>query len=209
MSLTFNEERHEYVFDGTRVPSVTQIIAAAGLSDYSHIPAAVLEKARQEGTAMHRLIEYDIAGDLDEDSLPEWLKPRLAAWRKFQAETGFVPDSSEKLIYHKMYEYAGTADMFGTASKLPKLKGRGVLDLKRSFAAGAAIALQLAGYQAAENSTLLKEGGGGREMMVQWRAALRLLDDGTYRFQTFEDGDAFTCFVACLTVQRWKENNSK
>ncbi len=203
--LIFDEAGHEYKWCGKRVPSVTQVIGP--LSDYSRIPEAVLKKAQAEGCAMHSMVEYDCAGDLDEATLPQWLKPRLAGWRKFRDDSGFTPDASEKRLYHPMYEYAGTADMFGTASKLPKLRGRGVLDLKRSFAAGPAIALQLAGYQAAENASLIKEGD--RTMMVQWRAALRLLDDGTYKFQTFEDGDAFTVFIACLTISRWKERNNK
>jgi hypothetical protein len=76
------------------------------------------------------MIEFDIMDDLDEDSLPAWLIPRLAAWRKFKVEAGFSADSSEKKLYHPTLKYAGTADLFGRALHLPKLRGRGVATLE-------------------------------------------------------------------------------
>jgi post-segregation antitoxin (ccd killing protein) len=136
--LTFDEGPHLYRWNGEPVPSVTQIIKP--LSSFDHVDPDVLERARQEGVAVHKMVELACRDELDEPGLPEWLRPYLAAWRAFVAETGFVLDASEERVYHLDYRYAGTLDLRGRTRVHP----RGLFDLKRSFAAGRAIGVQLA-----------------------------------------------------------------
>lgn len=194
--LTFDEGPHLYRWNGEPVPSVTQIIKP--LSSFDHVDPDVLERARQEGVAVHKMVELACRDELDEPGLPEWLRPYLAAWRAFVAETGFVLDASEERVYHLDYRYAGTLDLRGRTRVHP----RGLFDLKRSFAAGRAIGVQLAAYAGAVNWPVT-----GRDACA--RFGLQLRGDGTYRMRRFEDPADWSTFLACLTLKRWMEKNPK
>jgi len=190
VSLTFRDDIHEYRFGGVVVPSVTQILKP--LTDYSFVQAEALENARQAGVAIHKTVELECKGDLDEDALPEWLRPYLSAWRKFVLETGFVLEASEERVYHAGCRYAGTLDLRGATRR----HKRGLFDIKRSFAAGPAIGVQTAAYANA----------------IDWRDAarfgLQLRGDGTYRLREFNDPADWSVFLALLTVHRYRERNA-
>lgn len=196
--LTFDEPSHTYRWDGRLVPNVTRIIAP--LTDYSRIPADVLERARQEGVAIHKMAELDFKGDLDVDGLPEWMRGRYAALCRFREDTGFECWSTEQRMFHPTLGYAGTADLFGICHKL-KNKGACNIDVKRSLYGGPAIGLQTAGYTDQWNKTQ------PRDLRVTNRAALVLNDNGTYRLPMYEDGDDFVAFLACLQQWKWKEKH--
>ena len=188
MSLTFEEETHTYRWKGVTVPSVTQILGP--LTDYSKIPVDKLEIARQKGVAVHKMVELHSKGDLDEEALPEWMRPILGQWKKFVADTGFVVIFSEHQVYNPSYGYAGTFDLYGEMRD-----GDAIIDVKRSFFAGSVIGLQLAGYQTAIVSTLKMAGQAKRY-------ALRLNENGPYRLEEFADKKDFGDFVTALAF--WK-----
>lgn len=197
MSLAFDAATHTYYWRGRLVPNVTRILAP--LIDLSMIKPDDLERARLEGVAMHRMIELDVRRELDIDGLPEWLRPRWAAWRRFQAETGFTPITSEFRLYHPVYGYAGTLDLVGDAAD-----GRWLIDLKRSFAAGAVIGLQTAAYKEAWEWNSEK-----KKLPINRRFGLRLLESSEYRLEPFNDPSDFHTFLALLTVHRWREANRR
>ena len=72
--LTFDNSKHEYRFNGVVVPSVTQILKAVGLSDYSYIPTGVLQIATERGTVVHKIIEWYEQDILDASSIDPELK---------------------------------------------------------------------------------------------------------------------------------------
>lgn len=197
--LTFDEPSHVYRWNDRVVPNVTRILSV--LSDWSKVAPDVLERARQEGVDIHRCVELHAKNDLDEETLPEWLRPRLAAWKLFLAETGFEIEASEARVYHDAWEYAGTADLFGTFGRLKV--GRTTkrvpanVDLKRSFIGGRSIGLQTAAY-----SVAWQRMGNPKPQM---RCALQLRDDATYRLRTYDDAGDFSAFTACLQVHKLKE----
>lgn len=194
--LTFEESQHTYQWNDKRVPSVTQILKPLA-PDFSKVDPSVLAHAQAEGKAVHKLVELACKDDLGH--LPEWLEPYLVAWQKFVNETGFQIKSSEERVYHSMYGYAGTLDLCGSfigrTKQIPA-----IIDLKRSFAAGAVTGLQLSAYKEA-----------AADLVSFWkkaqRWALRLNADGTYKMKQFEDEDDFGVFLALLRIQRWKEKN--
>lgn len=196
--LTFDRATHTYAWDGRPVPNVTRIIAP--LVDLSMIPPGTLENARQEGVAIHKMVELDAKGDLDVDTLPDWLRGRFSAWCRFKEDTGFELVASESKMYHRTLCYAGTPDLFCLLPKLKHFnKGLVNVDVKRSLFGGPSIGLQTAGYAEIKN----REGGD----RVRHRAALVLSDSGTYRLTPFEDPEDWTAFLACLQQLRWKEKH--
>jgi len=188
--LEFDEGPHVYRWNGKIVPSVTQVLKP--LTDYSMVDADKLERARQEGVAIHKTVELYETGDLDAASLPEWLEPYLAAWMKFKAEMKFSVAKSEQRVYHRVYGYAGTYDLSGDMNGHDAL-----VDLKRSFMAGPAIGLQLAAYLAAASFK-------AEALSSSLRYALQLRADGTYRLQEFTDKTDFQTFLAALTLWKWR-----
>ncbi len=190
-TLVFNEEKHEYSVSGVRYPSVTQILAP--LVDYSQVPRAVLERARKLGQAVHRMTELFDLDDLDMDDLADELRPYLTAWIKFRAETGFVPETIEKRLYHPALRFAGTPDRSGLINRR-----RAVIDIKKMLYLGPVIGLQLAAYQ-----ELFEKNG----THVEDRYALGLRADGTYRLQPYTDKSDWPVFLSLLTTRNWKEKH--
>ncbi len=188
--LSFDEARHEYRWAGAPVPNVTRVLAP--LSDFSMVNAKVLETARQKGTAVHKMVEFDCRGDLDEDTLPDWMRPVLVQWRKFVSESGFQMLVSEHRVFHPHYKYAGTLDLLGTMKNYAC-----IIDVKRSFAAGPAIGLQLAAYLEAY-AAQEKVGKAAK------RFALKLTETGPYRLEPYTDSNDFGTFLALLTIHNWK-----
>ena len=61
--FTFVPEEHAYIQEGVQIPSVTQILNAVGLVDYSQIPEAILDHKAEIGTAAHAAAHYFDEGD--------------------------------------------------------------------------------------------------------------------------------------------------
>lgn len=197
--LTFDEPTHVYRFNGKIVPNVTRVLKP--LVDYSRIPPEVLERARQEGVAIHKTVELYVNQDLDEDKLPEWLWPRLNAFKRFVEETGFIMHGSEKKVYHSAHGYAGTLDLSGA---LPRLHGDlAVLDVKRSLYAGPVIGLQLAAYLEGENDQRRRE----KQSKLKRRHALQLKPNGRYALTEHKDEGDFPVFVGLLNAYKFCERH--
>ena len=199
MSLTFDEPSHVYRWNGEPVPNVTRILS--GLTDYSRIPPERLEIARQEGKAVHKMVELECDDLLNVADLPEWLKPRFRAWNKFRSESGFVAFLSERPMYHPLYGYAGTPDLAGEAPRLKGVRGPVLLDIKRSLYGGPVIGLQTAAYA----ELLAADKAYPR---IRHRFALVLGDD-TYKLEPFTDESDKGAFLAFLTTHRWREKHGK
>ena len=192
MSLTFDEPTHTYRWNGRVVPGVTSIIAP--LTDLSRIPPGALEKARQEGVQIHRMVELDCRGALDEASLPEWIMPRFRAWRTFREEMRIEVLLSEHRVCDPRLGYAGTLDLYVLMDDEPAL-----IDVKRSFAGGRAIGIQTAAYERPLRDSL------GVTKPIP-RYGLRLDNNERPRLQPFDRANDYAIFLGCLSVKKWMEN---
>lgn len=197
--LTFNAERHEYHWDGVRVPSVTQILKLVG-DDFSMIPPAVLEHARQRGVAVHKCVQLDIKDDLVEESVVPEIAGYLAAWRKFRSDcqiTAAEVGEPERPLYHPTLRFAGTPDVPLFFS------GRwAVLDIKTAEQASPTWPLQTAAYRELINVNTTKG-----EHLIEDRYSLRLRADGTYKLDQFKDRGDWGVFLSALTLTNWKRKN--
>ena len=194
MSLAFDVASHTYRWNGQKVPSVTSVLSP--LVNYNQVPWAVLERARLEGVAIHKTIELYLNNDLE--SLPQWLQPRLDAFKKFQGESNFVIEGSERKVYHATHQYAGTLDLIGTVNDEIS-----VIDLKRSFFAGPAIGIQIAAYLEAENDRRKRE----KSPKAKHRYALQLMANGNYKLEPYNDPNDFAVFLALLTLRKWRQQH--
>ena len=68
--LEYIDETHTYIYDGIVLPSITQILKVRFGGKYDGIPKATLERAAEQGSAVHKAIEdYERHGI--ETSVPE------------------------------------------------------------------------------------------------------------------------------------------
>lgn len=165
-SLTFDPEKHEYRIDGEVVPSVTQILTKAGMTDLTFCT----EHGLNLGTAIHAAIHLHVTGKLDMDSLDPQVQPYYQQWLNFLNDTNFRVIQTEQPVYHTGLMYAGTLDVRGELNGLQI-----VMDFK-SNSKPRAVQAQLGGYSLAVRSHLFQ---------VDVVACLVLKRD-KYRLATFD-----------------------
>lgn len=131
--LTFDEASHRYFLGGQEVPSVTGVIRDNRLGgDFSAVAPAVLEHARQLGTAVHAALHYDDEGMLDEATVDPVVAPYVEAWRRFRAERHVAIVEMERRYADATYRFAGTLD------RIAVIDGRRVVcDIKTGGVEGA------------------------------------------------------------------------
>src|SRR5690348_14174295 len=111
--LQFDEVKHEYTLGGNPLPGVTTVLKPLAEAEYRAVDRETMERAALLGKAVHKLIELDLAGTLDEDNLSDQLRPYLAQWRQFRALSGFEMFSSERPVHSTRYGFAGMLDLSG------------------------------------------------------------------------------------------------
>jgi hypothetical protein len=193
--IEFDEPTHRYTVDGVVTPSVTQILEAAGISDFSGVPADVLARAAARGTAVHQAAWFDDQDDLDETTLDPAITGYLTAWRKFKADNGVVVKLIEQRIYSPL-GYVGTFDRLITMAK----HGEVMPDLKTGEESPS-WRIQLAAYL---------KGFHGPQSPKCRRVAVKLRNNGTYTLHWYEQKDLnrdFNVFAAALAVFQFRKEN--
>lgn len=190
--LTFNEEAHEYFWNGKPVPGVTTLLKP--LYDFSFVSEEDMDLACYRGTAVHKVCELYDLGVLNEPALdPAW-RPYLDAWIKFKDERKFEVLLNERQVFHPLLKYAGTLDRYGLLAKTST-----VLDIKTSASLSPAIGIQLSAYQEALIAD--PEWKGIRKM---GRVAVQLKEDGTYKVQEYKDTTDWSAFVGLVNLHNWR-----
>jgi hypothetical protein len=194
-TLQFNEERHEYTLGGVVYPSVSEIIAP--LVDFSRIPAATLEFARDRGVAVHKACELLDLGTLDWTTVDERISPYITSYEAFLNSFSLRWTSIEQREHHKTMYYAGTPDRRGIVREI-LTQGREstktiLVDIKATYALAPSVQVQLSGYD------LMTE----KPADELW--SVRLCPDGTFVRTVHKP--AHSTSMSCLNIFRWKQRN--
>lgn len=105
--IIFDEESHVYTRNNTQYTSVTTLLKNYNLSaDYTGIPQAVLQKAAQRGTNVHKMLEEYIK---NKTYVPDGI---LDAFIQYVNNRGIDLSTaySERVIYDDTFLLAGTLD---------------------------------------------------------------------------------------------------
>lgn len=208
----FDAKTHTYYADGVPVPSVTDCLAGAGLSDFTGVPPDVLERKRLIGTYVHAACEYVDQDDLNPATVDPVCLPYVDAYAAFKRDTGFRPS---------LIEYRGVAvingqrvgftlDRFGEWCGLPF-----IVDLKCGAQEGISWRVQIAGYELCLPFCELE--GTLPAPMSCGRAAVMLKPDGTYKVFRFDGNRGahrkqwearqdFDAFRSALYLETWKRS---
>lgn len=184
--LSFDPVEHRYWLDGRPVPSVTQVLAGAGLVDWTYCN----DYARERGSLVHKAVAIELRGGLDWSSVPEEFHPYISAELQAIEDLGAEVVDSERLLVSKLHGCAGTLD------RVVRVNGDLWLwDLKTGPVVPA-YALQTAAY-----ADMYQEETAQR---IKRRYGLRANSDGTYELIPFTDRQDIVNFHAALRVVQWK-----
>lgn len=106
--LAFDAASHTYTMGGVRIPSVTQIISAAGLTQGAEF---YTEESRARGTAVHAAAQYLADDDLDWDTVVDDIRAYVEAVPRFWGETGITILFTETPLAHLTLQFGGTPDV--------------------------------------------------------------------------------------------------
>jgi len=189
LDITFDAPTHVYRLNGARVPSVTQLLRP--LIDLSGIPRDVLEAKRDLGQRIHAACHYLSENDLDPSSVEADVEPYLDGFARFLRETRARIVANEQIVYSAQWGYAGQLDLIVEIERT-----RWLLDIKSCVAVPMSAGPQTAGYHRALG-----------DPAVTRRGALRLTPDGRYVLEPLDDPNDWACFLAALTLHRFKESH--
>lgn len=199
-AFQFDPIAHEYREGALVIPSVTQVLAGVGITDYSMVPRAILEHKCELGREVHRACQFLDENALDWDSLDADVIDYVLAYEAFKRTTGFTPRLNE---FQKVAEINGmkfgmTLDREGDIDGKPY-----VVELKATAAIHASWGIQLAAYD-------MGLGGlGGLGGLSRNRAAVHLRPNGTFAVEPYLDRNDKQVFLWALGVTWWKRNNGK
>ena len=201
--LAFDPEAHVYRVDGAPVPSVTQLLEAAGISpDYSKVNPHVLRHARLRGIHVDLCCDLDDAAELDWSTVHPEAVGYVQAWQAFKADYGYRPLASQVILYHPTYGYAGTADNVGLLDDYPAIAER-----KATAKMAASYALQTAGYGI--DGLHMAPHGGGRLEPVPWvkpmRLGVHLQAGGRYELYPYEDPADEAAWLGVVALAKWRK----
>jgi hypothetical protein len=206
LSLIFDAATHVYMLDGVVVPSVTGILKASGLIDFSGIPEHILEAARVRGTTVHEAIHFFNEDDLDleqfGEDFPDYA-PYLEGWIAFRRQRRFTPIVNECRIASRRHQVAGTLDCLG------ELDGVGVLldfatgnpeDVAKNFQTAAYLGLALDWEHEPDADPRLADFFARHPHVKRYAVALRR--DGTFRLEAYNDPADFRKFLVLVEAQK-------
>jgi hypothetical protein len=188
--LTFEKDTHTYRWNGSPVPSVTQIIRDVGLSEL-HGKQSNIDIAGDFGDKVHLATEFWDKNELDIDALDLKLKPYLDCWIQFKKDYNIRILHTEMMLYHEALGYAGTID------RIVKFNSHVcVLDIKTGSTISQSTELQLAGYKLLYCHTM------NIPSCSIYRMAVQLKPDGFAKVQPYKSPSDENCFVSAVNVYK-------
>lgn len=172
MSIAFQFDRaqHEFRVDGIVRPSITQVLALAGIVDFSFVAEDVRIHAMNRGKSVHWLLQLEDEGNLNYRTVPAALRGYRKGYKLWKERSGFVPLLVEKPMASTL-GYCGIPDRYGAfpLNAVVEIKSGEVADWTRLQLAAQAVLIQ-------PNLALAR---------VIRRIGLSLFTDGRYKVREF------------------------
>lgn len=204
--LTFDKATHRYTLDGVVLPSVTEIMDGI-ITDYSKVPADLMEQARIRGQVVHSVCELYDRETLDFSTVATGAWPYLQAWINFRHDCQFVPSFIEQSVYSEKYMYAGTLDRFGVGVFGGRITNA-YIDIKTPKQIDDAPGVQLSAYAAAAKECGVPPVATKTSLFSAKRFAVYLGDNGKYRLERYDSQQDFPVFLAALQIFHYRKRTS-
>lgn len=181
--LQFNEEKHEYTINNTKIPSVTEIMTFLTDRKYETVTESILDIAKDKGTKVHLACElYNKTGYI---GIEKEFKGYIEAYIKWIKDYNIDRDKieSEVKACERVLRYAGTVDMIYDKRIVIDIKTCAELDTKTTSVQTSAYREMLR-YNGYRNIS---------ECYILW-----LGKDGNYKYVKLDNN--FNVFLCCLTL---------
>ncbi len=177
-AFQFDRELHEFTVGGVVKPSVTQVLAFAGIIDFSFVEEAIRVYAMKRGKSVHWLLQLNDEGLLNYHVVPRALLGYRRAYRTWLKRSGFMITGIEKQFVSP-HGYAGIIDRVGVfpGTQLYRTPTLAIVDFKTGAVCDW-VRYQLAAYALAEQPNVAL----ARRIR---RIGLSLFADGTYKVKEF------------------------
>lgn len=182
--ILFYDEKHEYVVDGERYASVSEVLRFLSKEIYADINQYTLDNAAQRGTDVHRACEALYKYKKVECDLA--IEGYVKAFLNFLNEHECNFTEIEKPVAYSGWKVAGTMDYYGIVD------GRvSIVDLKSvSVVKKTLVKAQCNAYKALASHSGLPD--------VEKMYCLQVMSDGKYRL--YEIADDATEWNACYQL---------
>jgi len=177
-AVEFDPVAHEYRKGGVVVPSVTQVIARAGLCDFSFVDEDIRIHSMKRGESVHWMLQLEDEGALNYRTVPKGMRGYRQAYKTWKRQSGFSVLWVERRFISE-FGFAGTIDRAGSfpATTMYMTGTSAVLDFKTGDVPDW-VRYQLCAYSLAVDP---------RPAIARTirRIALSLRPDGTYKVREF------------------------
>jgi hypothetical protein len=195
VAFTFDKEAHRYELNGRVLISNTDILEAAGFSDYSNVPPAKLHAAAVLGKWVHEATLLMDQGKPWSKRFP-MASGYVEGWRSFKKDFHFKPKIREVPMYHPVSLIPTTPDAFGESDE-----GLITVEIKTCPVQ------DHVGLQTAFQECVLAAHGhipdyNGKS--TDRRYGVELRPDGTYQIRKFNDPNDIKVFHSAATVILYK-----
>lgn len=194
--LTLDSEAHAYRLGERVLPSVTQILAAVGIADFSK--PWFTDAVKERGTFVHEAIALDNEGDLDDETLDPALVPYVTAWRQYRTDSSCTVEFWEQPICDPDLGFAGTLDGIVVTKTSQGRELRTLIDIKSALYPSAGP--QVAAYKRCAPALY------GRPVILS-RAVLQLNADGSYKVHPLIDPLDEHVFLSALRVVNFRRTH--
>ena len=198
-AFQFDPETHIFTKDGARVFSITQVLAKAGICDFSFVDEEIRNYSMKRGTSVHWLTQLEDEGALNYKTVPRSLRGYRKAWNAWKKFSLFFPILIE-YQFCSPYGYAGIIDRAGSfpATTMYRAGTSAVVELKTGEVP------DWARYQLAAQAVGIEQNIAVARNIR--RIAVSLRKDGTYNVKEFPlctfDSDISKFFQALKECQR-------
>jgi len=190
-NFTFDELNHQYLLNGIRLPSVTQILQAEGITDYSYAD----DSDREFGQAGHKMTELWDKGVLDIKTVSEPLIPFFEGYKKFLKDfkVKIILEWIEKPTYSLIWKYGVKPD------RVAKVNGKlTVYEIKFSTSLPPGTKIQTVAQKIAiEEQTGLK---------IKQRMAIQLLPN-SYKLEFHNKLSDERIWLSAVILNQFKKEN--
>lgn len=190
--ITLDHKTHLYTLDGINIPSLSEILKAAGISNYDGVPDSVLERKKIIGRAVHYACELSDKSTLDDSSVKPLIRPYLDAWVDFVKKEDVEFKYIEESIASRKLWFATTPDRIGRFRDKPT-----DFEIKTTATILPSAEIQTMAHIIAYNETYPKD-------RITDRLVVQLKPDGTYKPHYCTDKTDRATFLAALTMYSWQ-----
>lgn len=188
----------DYIVDGERFPSVTEVLSLGGLNPYKDADPKLLRRAARRGHQVHWITEQvDLYRVRSLEQVPANRRGFALAYCRFCHRERYRPILTEKVVISRRHRFAGRPDRYCMIHD----GERHVIDIKAVDDEGGK---DIWGLQTAAYEIAIRECYGIKRSVKIKRKTLCLLWNGSYRLQDWpmaSDHDRFIELAASVNAR--------